>query len=127
MATTWRSERPSRFGTMAELLEHVDGDLQLLQEALALFIEHCPHMLDRTREALQNEDRTGLSRAAHALKGSSANFNAATVVELAEQLETEAHSADFVALRDTFSELDAEVSALLTELENAGEPLRCAS
>jgi HPt (histidine-containing phosphotransfer) domain-containing protein len=89
-------------------LEHLsgftDGDLQLEGEILALFLSSAEVYLARMGEAL----RTGQSwmKAAHALKGASANLGARRVMKLALAAE---HSSPNAAQLDALSVAIEEV------------------
>jgi CheY-like chemotaxis protein/HPt (histidine-containing phosphotransfer) domain-containing protein len=74
-------------GLPSRVLERVGGDAQLLVEISRLFVSAAPEHLRRIRVALDEHDAESLRRAAHALKGAAANFEAAGVVEAARRLE----------------------------------------
>ena len=62
------------------------GDPRLLRQLLDLFLEQCPAMVDEIARALAAGDAGALRRAAHALKGSVANFAVFAPVEAARRL-----------------------------------------
>ena len=55
-------------------LSRVGGDMELLREIAALFLEECPRSLLEIHQAVTGEDAAKLENAAHSLKGSVANF-----------------------------------------------------
>jgi len=63
------------------------GDRRLLREMLALFLTESPAMLQAVAGAVTAGDAPAVRRAAHALKGSVANFAAPRPVEAARALE----------------------------------------
>jgi len=63
------------------------GDRALLQELLEMFFTECPGMVADIRRAVATSDAEALRRAAHALKGSVANFAAPRPVDAARRLE----------------------------------------
>ncbi len=63
------------------------GDRRLLREMLALFLTESPAMLQAVAGAVTAGDAPAVRRAAHALKGSVANFAAPRPVEAARVLE----------------------------------------
>ena len=68
-------------------LARVGGDLELLKEIGALFLDEYPRSLDDIHKALATGDSQLLERTAHGLKGSVANFGARAAVDAAFQLE----------------------------------------
>jgi len=68
-------------------LARVGGDLELLKEIGALFLDEYPRCLDDIHKALAAGDSQLLERTAHGLKGSVANFGARAAVDAAFQLE----------------------------------------
>ena len=71
----------------ANALARVGGDLDLLKEIAALFLDEYPRELDEIRTALASGDAHTLERSAHGLKGAVANFGARPAVDAAFQLE----------------------------------------
>jgi HPt (histidine-containing phosphotransfer) domain-containing protein len=80
------------------------GDRRLLREMLALFLAESPNMLQEVARAVTGKDAGALRRAAHALKGSVANFAAPRPVEAARVLERMGTAGDLsgagLALRE---------------------------
>ena len=56
------------------LLERVDGDIEFLEETVAMLDEDSPALLEAIRAAVRSSDAAALVKAAHALKGMLANF-----------------------------------------------------
>ena len=71
----------------AAALARVGGDLDLLKEIAALFLDEYPQALVDMRKALATGDAKTIERSAHGLKGSVANFGARTAVDAAFELE----------------------------------------
>jgi CheY-like chemotaxis protein len=69
-------------------LERLNGDKELLTALVGFFFEDFPTLLDQIRAAFARRDWPALQRAAHSLKGLSANFGAAPAVAALEKLET---------------------------------------
>jgi len=101
-----------------QALASVDGDTELLQELVELFMEDCPGLLAEIRSAIDAGNVEGLRRSAHTLKGAVANFGAEATVDAAFTLETIAHSGDIrdaeAAYLGLQHELDRAKPALLT-------------
>ena len=63
-----------------------DGD-EFLREIIAIFLEDTPQRIAELEESLLGGDTPRFTRAAHSVKGSSANLGAMAVRDVAEQLE----------------------------------------
>jgi len=63
------------------------GGSDLVATVLGLFLESAPAYLAQIEQALLDADAHGLSKAAHALKSSSANTGAETLAAYYQQLE----------------------------------------
>jgi two-component system, sensor histidine kinase and response regulator len=79
-------ERQPAFNTAAALKE-IDGDYALLREMATAFLEDSPRLIAAVTEAATTGDSERLRRAAHALKGSVANFGPSTILDAAQDLE----------------------------------------
>ena len=77
------------------MLARVGGDRELLAEISRLFVDDAPSHLDRIRTALDRRDGHMLRRAAHALKGAAANFDASGLVAAARKMEDVGRAAQF--------------------------------
>ena len=82
------------------------GDRRLLREMLGLFLTESPGMLAAVERALAAGDAGALRRAAHALKGSVANFAAPRPVEAARVLERMGTEGDLAGAGPAFRELE---------------------
>jgi len=103
----------------ATALARVGGDLELLKEIAALFLDEYPRALDEMHKALATGDAKMLEHSAHGLKGSVANFGARAAVDAAFQLEQfgRAHKLDqaplaLAALERSLASLHAELSSI---------------
>ena len=59
----------------------------VVAELVGLFIEHAPPKITAIREAIAGGDAEAAKRAAHSLKGSSANVGARGMQQVCEQIE----------------------------------------
>jgi len=69
-------------------------------------------MLSSVRQAIASRDGRGLQRAAHALKGSIANFAARGAFEAALKLETMGRCDDLTGAEEAYLTLEKEVGRL---------------
>jgi CheY-like chemotaxis protein len=90
---------------LARLNEITDGDPEFAFELASTFISSGEQVLEEIHAALEAFDRNGLSRAAHKLKGASANIHAENLRELAYALETHAGAVDQPRLKELVSQL----------------------
>jgi two-component system sensor histidine kinase/response regulator len=107
---------PVRPAISDEVLARVGGDHQLLAEISRLFVDDAPQHLQRIRTALDARDSGSLRRAAHALKGAAANFDADKVVETARVLEEMGRTGDLTGHERAWLEITAQVESLLSTL-----------
>jgi PAS domain S-box-containing protein len=82
-------------------LKRLDGDHELLDEMIDLFLEEAPVQLNELAAALSQADLPALADGAHALKGMAGHFCAEHIIGLAVKLEHSARhgmDADFQAM-----------------------------
>ena len=69
------------------LMEHVDGDVEFLEETVGMLDEDGPALLEQIRVAAASGDAAALVKPAHTLKGMLANFCADPAESAARDLE----------------------------------------
>ena len=99
------------------ILERLEGDVELLEEIVQLFLEEFPRLLAALRESLANADAAGLRMAAHALKGSLSNFGSLPAVALAFELETMGRNGDLTNAVTVYASLVTSLEQLKPALE----------
>ena len=100
----------------AELLEHVDGDRELLAEIVQLFEIALPTILQELRESIAKGDATEIARAAHTLKGSVANFGRQAAYRAVEQMEDFAKQDDMPRTAAVLDVVESELKRLQAAL-----------
>ena len=90
---------------LARLNEITDGDAEFAYELASTFISSGEQVMDEIQTALDALDRNALSRAAHKLKGASANIHADPLRELAYTLENQAANLDQPRLKEVVRDL----------------------
>jgi two-component system sensor histidine kinase/response regulator len=93
-------------------LDRVGGDLELLQEVAALFLEEYPVLLSHIRKAIQAGDALALEYSAHSLKGSVGNFGAKSAHEAAFQLELAGKAHDLSRAPERLAKLESSLDHL---------------
>ena len=77
---------PDEFDEQA-LMDRVDGDVEFLDETVAMLDDDAPGLLDNIRSAAASGDAAALVKPSHALKGMVANFCAAPAGAAAREVE----------------------------------------
>jgi HPt (histidine-containing phosphotransfer) domain-containing protein len=102
---------------VAELLERVDNDQELLRELLAIFKEDYPQSFRSLSAAINSGDLKGASRLSHTLKGMLSSLGARRAAAAASQLETLSSGGETAPLQEALNVLESEADRLLPELE----------
>jgi two-component system, sensor histidine kinase and response regulator len=92
-----------------EALGRLEGDVELWNEIRAIWLEDIGNLMVGVGNAHRSRNPDGLRRAAHALKGASANVGAVRVAAVAKQIEIAAMSAEWDVLTNFVNILEAEV------------------
>jgi two-component system sensor histidine kinase/response regulator len=100
-------------------MERIEADRTLAQELVELFLQEAPQMLAAVASAIADKDPQALSLAAHAIKGSIANFSAPRAVQAAATLERIGHENDLTNADLAFVCLQDQVLQLSEELKRA--------
>jgi signal transduction histidine kinase/DNA-binding response OmpR family regulator/HPt (histidine-containing phosphotransfer) domain-containing protein len=107
---------------LARLHEITEGDPEFAHELASTFIGSGHEVVQEIADALAGFDRIALTRAAHKLKGASANIHAAAVCELAHSLEIQASSLDQPRLQDLVERLQHAFIAAANFLREQAPP-----
>jgi CheY-like chemotaxis protein len=99
-------------------VERLGGDRRLLRELLELFKADCPTLMSNVKKSIDGSDAAALRQAAHALKGSVANFSAPRPYEAARVLEKMGIDRELSGASVAFHELE---EALGEFFRDAGE------
>jgi two-component system sensor histidine kinase/response regulator len=102
---------------LAELLERVDNDQELLRELLNIFKEDFPQTIQSLQSAVNSEDLKNSSRLSHTLKGMLSSLGATSAAAAAAKLEALSSAGETASLEGAFNALEAEAHRLLPELE----------
>ena len=102
-----------------EALGRLEGDEDLWAEICAIWLEDSGRMFGEVRIAVESRNPEALRRAAHAMKGASANVGAARVAAKAKMIEQSALGEDWGALGSCVGELAEETEAVRRALSGA--------
>ena len=95
-----------------------DGNEDFERELLQIFIEDTHNHLEDAQVALLTKDCDAVSRAAHHVKGASANVGLREMQAIASQLETDAHVkplSEATVMLAKLADLLQEVQTFLTQ------------
>ncbi|HEY6554402.1 MAG TPA: response regulator [Vicinamibacteria bacterium] len=98
------------------LLDRVGGDRQALAMLVRLFLADSRKLLARVREAVLGRNPPALRSAAHALKGSVANFAAAAATGAAARLQEMGERGDLREAPLAYASLEQEVARVRERL-----------
>lgn len=108
---------PKAIMDLAELLERVENDRELVRDLLLIFKEEFPVRLRALRDAVDSKDGKRVAIEAHTIKGMLSNLAAASAAGAAarlEQLGRKQEVSEFQAACASFESLSKE---LLLELD----------
>jgi signal transduction histidine kinase/DNA-binding response OmpR family regulator len=94
-----------------------DGNDRLLSRLIALYRDDSSQLLADIDNGMKLGDAEAVARAAHTLKSSSANLGATNVAAIARKIETSARQGDIAGLPATMTQLRAQRTVALSELE----------
>jgi two-component system sensor histidine kinase/response regulator len=96
-----------------EVMERVDGDIELLMEMIELFISDYPRLMSNIKNSITQKDSKELARNAHTLKGSVGNFAANSVYDTALTLEIMGRNNDISDAGEAYIKLEKESIRLM--------------
>lgn len=99
-------------------LTYVDGDLELLAELSAMFLQDYPRLIGEARSSILKGDHSSLERAAHTLKGRLAFFGVQKAREQVLELETMGRMNDLARAGQALAQVEAEMEDILPEFES---------
>jgi CheY-like chemotaxis protein len=97
-------------------LARVEGDQELLQEIVGLFLVETPELQSAIRESITRHDGRALEQAAHSVKGAVSSFGAQLAHAAALKLEAMGRGGDLTHAALASAELDREIARLTRAL-----------
>jgi ligand-binding sensor domain-containing protein/signal transduction histidine kinase/CheY-like chemotaxis protein/HPt (histidine-containing phosphotransfer) domain-containing protein len=110
-------DSPGSAFDLNEVLARVGGDVQLLRELVDLFLGESPKMVTAIRQSIRQRDCPALERAAHMLKGCSANLGAELFAALCSELEEKGRAGSLQGTEAILERLEAEFDCLCHSLQ----------
>ena len=102
----------------SELLDRIDGDIELLSELTDIFRREYPMHLTSARKALAERDADGLVRAGHALRGMLANLAATGSSNTAASIEKIGITGDLATAGKMIDQMEEELIDVLVSLQS---------
>jgi two-component system sensor histidine kinase/response regulator len=102
---------------LAELLERVDNDRELLHDLLVIFKDEFPVHRQALREAAKGADMKSLATVGHTLKGMLSNMAASRAAAAAAKLESLGRAEDSAGVSDALGVFEREITELLPKLD----------
>lgn len=93
-----------------------DDNDEFLREIAAIFLEDTPQRIAELDQSLATGDAARFTRAAHSIKGSSANLGAVALRSAAEKLEHQSRAKGLGEVADLITHVKAEFARAQVEL-----------
>jgi len=103
---------------VAELMERIDGDRELLAELAEIFHDEYPKQILLAREALAVNDAAAVRRIGHSLKGALANLAAVDASGMAASVEAMGKSGDLSQLNGRLLEMQSTMDNVVMRLRS---------
>ena len=97
---------------LAEAMNRVAGDKNLLRSMIAMFVEQCPKEMAGLRAAIGGGDPAGMRRAAHTLKGAIGIFGRREAYAAADRIEALGKSGDLSSAAAALAALEVALGRL---------------
>jgi HPt (histidine-containing phosphotransfer) domain-containing protein len=97
---------------VADALERLGDDHELLREIVQIYIEDAPAIVERIHSAVKAEDAPGVQHSAHSLKGLASSLSAHEMVGAAARLEHIGTSRNLAEASSALEEVDQRVEEL---------------
>ena len=102
---------------LAELLNRVDNDRELLVELFSIFKTEFPTHVQFLSEAISRVETKRVETESHILKGMLLNLSASRAAAIASELENMARENKIDDVKLVFTELQREAKALLLRMD----------
>jgi two-component system, sensor histidine kinase and response regulator len=104
------------------LLDRLDGDHELLDEVVDIFLRDTPALLDDVGRAVAARDARALESAAHSLKGSTSQLGLDGAAAVAQHLETMGRARTLEHADAAVAEFEHRIQHILTHLRRMVTP-----
>ena len=105
---------PEAIASLREICPDDGGEF--IKEIIQLYVDNTPRCIAELRTSLAKGDVTGFVRAAHTVKGSSANVGAQGLREIAERLELQSRRDGLTKVESLIADCEEEFVRVDAEL-----------
>jgi len=99
------------------LMEHFEGDTEIIEELIEVFEMSYPETLDSLQEAITESDSKSIELHAHTLKGMLSNFFAAGLKDKAFRIEQMGKNSSLTEAKEIYEEISVEMPCLINDLK----------
>lgn len=103
----------------AGVLENLDGDEDLLDSVLEIFLESAPEHLTTLRAAFDSADAPAIEKAAHSLKGELGYLEVPELLQMARDLEASGRTNDMQNAAHLLPRMETLVSELIISIRSS--------
>ena len=96
-----------------ELLGRIEGDEDLLQEVIAIFLEDLPHQREHLQQAHTTLNPEDICHSAHTIKGVLLNLAAVSIADVAYEIEEAGRHNNLQNIDEKFARLDTMLDELI--------------
>ena len=93
-------------------MQNVDGDMNLLEEALDIFINTVPEQFESLKSSLDNLDMQMICGLAHKIKGAARTIGASSIADIAQKIENDAGENHSECLVNFIYEMENDLNKL---------------
>jgi HPt (histidine-containing phosphotransfer) domain-containing protein len=101
------------------VLENMDGDEDLVDAVLEIFMESAPEHLTTLRAALETADAATIEKTAHSLKGELGYLEVPELSQMARELEESGRNKDLENAARLFPRVEILVSELMASIRSS--------
>jgi len=105
---TFATQRADRVLDIAGAMTNMDGDAELLEEIMEIFMEMAQSQFDTLAQCIQLEEVDQVAIQAHSMKGGASNFCAHDFVASSLKLEKLAKSGSLAGAEDLLQQMKAD-------------------
>jgi HPt (histidine-containing phosphotransfer) domain-containing protein len=101
----------------AQLIEQIDGDLEMLEIAYEAFCEESVNLQEQLRAAFAASDLAAVRSTAHSINGMVSNFMAAAVCQTTIKIEAIENANTLASKQALLETLSQQIDQMLVELK----------
>ena len=99
-----------------EMLDRLEGNMQLLKETVKLFLQNVPKLMESLKNAIELGDVMDMEIRAHTIKGNAINIGAESLKELAMKMENAARKGNIQQAEALIATLEQMTKRIIQQL-----------